>query len=112
MVGIVAVLETDVIVVDSEEAMVGDSDSVSILPQILDHLLGPSKRFLGVNDPVFASGCAKKLFELGRVCQGLDFSGKDERVVMVFKALEKLRPKHGGEDFDREQVFGLRRHPA
>ena len=51
-VGLVAPAESNVRVVDGNEAVVRDGDAVSIARQIGEHLFGAGERPLGVDDPL------------------------------------------------------------
>jgi len=44
--------EADLAVVEPDQAAVGDGDAVRVAGEIPEHLLGPAKRRLGVDDPV------------------------------------------------------------
>jgi len=43
--------EADLAVVEPDQAAVGDGDAVRVAGEIPEHLLGPGKRRLGVDDP-------------------------------------------------------------
>ena len=44
--------EPDVVVIEGNEPMVGDGDSVGIAPEVADHLLGSTEGWFGINNPV------------------------------------------------------------
>ena len=45
-------LESDMILFDCEQAVVGNRDAMSIAADVIEHLLGTGKRSLGVDDPL------------------------------------------------------------
>jgi len=45
---------------DREDAVVADHQAVGVPSQVLEHPLGPAKRFLGVHDPVLLEATIDK----------------------------------------------------
>ena len=44
--------EGDLVILEGDEAMVGDGDAMSIAAEIAQHMLGTAERWFGVDDPV------------------------------------------------------------
>ena len=88
---IILPLETDLIVGDIEQAVVGNSDTVSIAADIVEHLFGTCKRRLGVDTPFDLFGVSKvtrKFIGVGKGFQGggeLQLAG----VEGILKILQK-----------------------
>ena len=61
--GVIFPGEGDRLLIDGEEAVVGNGDAVGISSEILEGLRGPAERRLGVNGPVMASGLAQETIE-------------------------------------------------
>ena len=76
--------------------MVGDGDAMRIAAEILQHILGSTKGWLGVNDPVFA----EQGTEPGRESLGLGKRGKLSGQVQLaalegrLQAGDELAAKH------------------
>ena len=68
-VGVVAPLETDVLAVKVDEAVVGDGDLVGVAPEIGQDMRGARERRLGVDHPVVGSQCGRQVVEVVGVGQ-------------------------------------------
>jgi len=53
-VGIILPAESNLVVLESDEAMVGDGDAMGIAAEIAEDMIGASKRRFGVDDPLLA----------------------------------------------------------
>jgi hypothetical protein len=54
VVGRVTPAKGDLVVRQCDQAMVGDGDAVSVAPEILQHILGSTKGWFRVDNPIFA----------------------------------------------------------
>ncbi len=52
--------ESDLIVLKADQSMVGDRDAMGVAGQIVEHVMGSTKRWFGVNDPVFCGIAAAR----------------------------------------------------
>jgi len=68
---IVFPLETHLVVLDSEQAMVGDGHTVGISAHIVEDLWGPGERSLGIDYPLPLFQMRAMLGEAGGVTQGV-----------------------------------------
>lgn len=59
-VGVVPPSKRDLIAVERDEAVVGNCDAVGVAAKVADHLVGPTKGGLGIDDPAFSEECAQK----------------------------------------------------
>jgi hypothetical protein len=75
--------EADVPVFQSDEALVGDGDPVGVAGQVLEDLLGPSERGLGVDHPLVPVERGEKPHPLPLVRQGPQLSMKGKRPLLV-----------------------------
>jgi hypothetical protein len=55
LMGVVLVAESDHAVVEGDQPLIGDGDTMGVSGEVLEHLLGTAERRLGVNHPVFTS---------------------------------------------------------
>jgi len=53
-VGIILPAEGNLVVLESDEAMVGDGDAVGIAAEIAEDMMGATKRGFGIDDPLLA----------------------------------------------------------
>lgn len=93
-------LEGHPAVLQREEPVVGDRDSVRIAAEVTKDLLGSAKRRLGIHHPIFAVKSSKKTSPRGLICKGgtrsvhIEFPCK----VCFVESMEKLStekpPKH------------------
>jgi hypothetical protein len=53
-VGIILPAEGNLVVLESDEAMVGDGDAMGIAAEIAEDMMGATKRGFGIDDPFLA----------------------------------------------------------
>lgn len=70
-VGIVLPGEGDLIILEGEQAMVGNGDAMGIASQVTEHTLGSSERGFGINHPILSEEGSKEGSEGLRVAQRL-----------------------------------------
>ena len=68
--------EGDSIVVEGDETMVGDGNTVSVASQVVEDMFGPSERSLGIEHPILTEQRSQKSVEGFRFAEGLQASGK------------------------------------
>jgi len=80
--GIVLPAEAHLAIVDREQSMIGDRDAVRVACQVLENVLGPAKRGLGIHDPVLPEQGAQEGRERLLLCQRETVSMKHELVSL------------------------------
>ena len=81
VVGGVTPAEGDLAVGQCDQAMVGDGDAVGIAAEILQHVLGSTEGWFGVDDPVFAEERTQPGREELGMGEGCEFSGHVQLAV-------------------------------
>ena len=66
---VVLVLESDLLVVHGKQALVADGDTMGVASQIVNHVRGATEGWVGVDDPLSASGRLQVLLKGKRVEQ-------------------------------------------
>ena len=51
-VGIIFPAESNLVMLESHEAVVGDGHAMGVAGEIAEHMMGTAKRWLGIDDPV------------------------------------------------------------
>jgi hypothetical protein len=88
--------EGDLVVVQGQEAVVADGDTMGVAGQISQHVVWAPKRPLGIDDPLLAKKwpqeCVKGLFLL----QGLESSVEGELTLAksLFQAVDEFAAKN------------------
>jgi hypothetical protein len=73
--------ERDLIVFETDQAMVGDCHSMCVASQIVKHVIWSTKRWLSVDDPVFAKQRSQKRAERTRVGKRPEYSGENQSTL-------------------------------
>ena len=81
-VGIILPAESDLVMFESHEAVVGDGDAMGIAGEITQHMVGTAEGWLGVDDPVLTEQWAQEGAERFLVGKWLKGSGKSELVLL------------------------------
>ena len=103
--------EVDDAVDETDEAGVGDRDAVRRAPEVLEHLRGPTKRRLGLDDPRRCSELRDQRGELGRVRERRRPGGEGQPVLLE-RALESRQIFGAKDDRERLDRKQKRRAPA
>ena len=90
-VGVVLVVESDVLVVHTDQPAIGDGDAMGVAGQVFEYLLGPTKWRLGIDDPVVLDGGIEQLIELAVVIR----ADKQASAACAFESIDEL----AAEDF-------------
>jgi hypothetical protein len=106
--------EAHVVVVDGEQAMVGDGDPVCIPTHVIQHLLGPPKGGLGVDHPFGGPRRSQILGEGLPIVQAVERRGEaqlasGEGLVQI---LEKQTTEQAGQHPHWQEEAGAAGHPA
>jgi hypothetical protein len=94
--------------------MVGDGHAMGVTTQILEHILGATEGWFGVNDPVFSEQWSQPGSEDLRLCEQSQIAGKMKLAVLRgrLKAGDELTAKHTPEHLNGEKEARTRSNPA
>ena len=81
-VGIIFPAESNLVLLESHEAMVGDGDPMGIAGEIAEHMMGTAERWFGVDDPVLTEQGTQEGAEGLLVFERLERSGEGELVLL------------------------------
>ncbi len=81
-VSIILPAKSNLVMLESHEAMVGDGYAMGIASEIAEHMMGTAERGLGVDDPVLAEQGTQEGAEGLVVRQGLKRSGEGELALL------------------------------
>lgn len=81
-VGIILPTESNLVMLESHEAMIGDGHAMSVTGEIAEHMMGTAEGGLGVNDPVLTEQGAQEGAEGLFVFERLERSGEGELVLL------------------------------
>jgi hypothetical protein len=94
-VGIILAAESNLVMVEGDEAMVGDGYAMGVTGEIAEHMMGTAEGGLGVDDPVLTEQGAQEGAECLLVGQGLKRSGEGElvlrRMAVEYKVMSRVR---------------------
>jgi hypothetical protein len=80
-VGIILPAESNLVMLESHESMVGDGHAMGIAGEIAEHMMGTAEGGLGIDDPVLTEQGTQEGTEGFFVGQGLKSSGEGELVL-------------------------------
>src|SRR5207249_9333101 len=114
VVGRVAPAKGNLSIHQCEQAMVGDGDAVGIAAKILEHVLGSTEGWFGVDDPIFAEEWTEPGGEELGMGEGCEFSGKVQLTALEgrLQAGDELAAKHTSEYLDGEKEARTGPNPA
>jgi hypothetical protein len=81
-VGIILPAESHLVVLEGDEAVVGDGDAMSVAGEIAENVMGAAERRLGVDDPVLTEQGAQEGTEGFLVLQRLERAGESKLVLL------------------------------
>jgi hypothetical protein len=81
-VGIILPAESNLVMFESHEAMVGDGHAMGVAGEIAEHMMGTAEGGLGVDDPVLTEQGAQEGAERFLVGKWLKGSGEGELVLL------------------------------
>jgi hypothetical protein len=81
-VGIILPAESHLVVLEGDEAVVGDGDAMSVAGEIAENVMGAAERRLGVDDPVLTEQGAQEGREGFLVLQRLERAGESKLVLL------------------------------
>jgi hypothetical protein len=79
---IVLPAESNLVMLEGHEAVVGDGHAMGVTGEIAEHMMGTAERWLGVDDPVLTEQWTQEGAERFLVGQGLKSSGESELVLL------------------------------
>jgi hypothetical protein len=99
-VGIVLPAKGDALLVEGQQAMIGDGHAMSVAAEIAQHLQGPTEGLLGIDDPVVTVQAANEFGELLRIGESGCGTGAAKLVATVqpFQTGEELAAKDAAKD--------------
>ena len=113
-VGVVLPAKSDVLSVECQQSMVGNSHAMGVPAQIAQHLQRTAKGWLGVDNPVLTMQATKELRELVGISQCGGRTGTMEFLAAIeaFYTSEKFPTKDATEDFHRQEETITRAGPT
>lgn len=107
-------MEVDLLLLDTEDAIVGDGDAVCVGAQVGQDVLGSTKGGFAVDVPVGAIQAGEQVAEGCRACQLIDLSGEEKvtRLPSLFEEGKKLATEEGGEHANRDEEGVLCSDPS
>jgi hypothetical protein len=81
-VGIIVPTESNLVMLESHEAMVGDGYAMGVAGEITQHMMGTAEGWLGVDDPVLTEQGAQEGAECAFIFEWLERSGEGELVLL------------------------------
>jgi hypothetical protein len=81
-VGIILPTESNLVLLESHQAMVGDGDAMGIAGEVAEHMMGTAEGGLGIDDPVLTEQGAQEGAEGLFVFERLERSGEGELVLL------------------------------
>jgi hypothetical protein len=81
-VGIILPTESNLVILESHEAVIGDGHAMSVTGEIAEHMMGTAEGGLGVDDPVLTEQGAQEGAESLFVFERLESSGEGELVLL------------------------------
>src|SRR5207302_8707297 len=102
-VGVILPVKGDALLVEGQQAMIGDGHAMGVAAKIAQHLHGSTEGGLGIDDPVVAVQAAEEFCELPWIGESGGRAGTAEWVaaVQTFQAGEELATKDAAEDLHR-----------
>src|SRR5664279_113633 len=105
-IGIITPQKGDLSVLDTEDAIIADGDSVGISAQILKDSLGSIEGRLAIDDPLLMIEASSEYLEVLLSSEMTDPAGKDQIIKAVFEMLQELAPEQRRHHSDgNEEVF-------
>src|SRR5260370_13709652 len=111
---IVLPAETDVGIVEIEQAAVGDRGAMRIAREIGQDLLGTGEGLFGIDDPFSLAQRREVRSELVRILESAEIGEELQLAGSVhgFKTLQEQAPEQAGGDADRQTGGGVGRNPT
>jgi len=99
-VGVILPTKSDALLVEGQQAMIGNGHAMGVATEIAQHLHGTTEGLLGIDDPVVTVQAAEEFCELLRIGESGCRTGAAKLVapVKTFQASEELAAKDAAED--------------
>jgi hypothetical protein len=81
-VGIILPTESNLVMLESHEAVVGDGHAMGVAGEIAEHMMGTAEGWLGIDDPVLTEEGTQEGAERFLVFQGLERSSEPELALL------------------------------
>ena len=96
--GIILPTESNLIVLHGDQPVIGDGHAMRVSGQVVEHMLGPPERLLGIYHPVVTKQRAQEHAKDLRFCQVLQPSLKDQFALVLVENLTaaQLRLRDSG----------------
>src|SRR5262249_36210695 len=106
--------EADAALIERDEACIADPDSMRVMAEVFENLLGPSEGTLGGDHPVGTVECLLEAGEGARLFQFGERSveGEFAAITELAKAVEELAAKQSAHDLDGEEIVLVALDPA
>jgi hypothetical protein len=103
--GIVFPAKGDLAIGERQQAPVGDRDLMSVACQILQDLLGPAERRLGIDDPLHPTQLLQPPGKLPGVCQVAQLPGEKQPLLLTRlpQVTNELPPEQTAEHFNGQK---------
>ena len=113
-VGVVLVMEAHRLIIEADEAVVGERDAMGVATEILEHLLGTSEGAFGVDHPRLGVEIGEEGGAASGVGEERSAAAQAERAALegVLERGEELAARHLRERFHREEEAAARVDPA
>ena len=113
VVAVIAVAEMDMIIFKLDEPIVRNGDSVRVVAQVVEDLLGAGKGPLRIDDPRFSAACLEQILKSTRVLGILEAAWDTASSVRISSSRERYLPSNTFERHLRgEQVIFRRAGPS
>ena len=111
---IVPPTKCDVTSIEGNETVIGDGDTVSVAPEVTDHLLGAAEGGLGVDDPVLAKQRSEECREALGLFQVLNRSCASQLFLPMSapQSIDKLPPEDLAERLNGQEERVQRMDPS
>ena len=111
--GVVLPTKSNLSVLQRQDPLIGDSDSMGVAGQVFEDLLGTSEWFFGVDNPLFApqsSFPAVPLLFFGEILE-IAIEGDFPAVIGLLKVAEELTPENTTQNSNGEEEILSARDP-
>ena len=99
-VGVILPAKGDALLVEVQQAMIGDGHAMGVAAEIAQHLHGATESLLGIDNPVMSVQAADEFCELQRIGESGGGASAAELVAAVetFETSEELTAKNAAEN--------------
>ena len=104
----------DLVVVECDQSMIRDGNAVGITTEVVEHILGTTEGWLGVDDPMFSKQWPEPRGEDLRLSEWRQIAGKVQLPLLKsrLELVDELSAKYTPEHVDGEKESRARPNPA